>query len=30
MSMVALTVGFYQMVCNFLNTFGVRPEDVAR
>jgi hypothetical protein len=22
-----LTVGFYQMVCNFLNTFGVRPED---
>lgn len=21
-----LTVGFYQLVCNFLNTFGVRPE----
>jgi alkylhydroperoxidase family enzyme len=25
-----LTVGFYQMVCNFLNTFGVRPENAAR
>jgi len=22
-----LTVGFYQLVCNFLNTFGVTPED---
>jgi hypothetical protein len=21
-----LTVGFYQLVCNFLNTFGVTPE----
>ncbi|MEV0669071.1 carboxymuconolactone decarboxylase family protein [Mycobacterium sp. NPDC050441] len=25
-----LTVGFYQLVCNFLNTFGVRPEDHDR
>jgi alkylhydroperoxidase family enzyme len=25
-----LTVGFYQLVCNFLNTFGVRPENAAR
>ncbi|EFG78501.1 carboxymuconolactone decarboxylase family protein [Mycobacterium parascrofulaceum ATCC BAA-614] len=22
-----LTVGFYQLVCDFLNTFGVTPED---
>ncbi|WP_458318893.1 carboxymuconolactone decarboxylase family protein [Mycolicibacterium brisbanense] len=25
-----LTVGFYQMVCNFLNAFGVRPENATR
>src|SRR5262249_14383229 len=25
-----LTVGFYQLVCNFLNTFGVQPENAAR
>ncbi|OBB99517.1 carboxymuconolactone decarboxylase [Mycobacterium sp. 852013-50091_SCH5140682] len=25
-----LTVGFYQLVCNFLNTFGVRPESADR
>ena len=24
---LTLTVGFYQLVCNFLNTFGVRPEE---
>jgi 4-carboxymuconolactone decarboxylase len=24
-----LTVGFYQLVCNFLNTFGVNPEGEA-
>ncbi len=24
---LTLTVGFYQMVCNFLNTFGVSPES---
>jgi 4-carboxymuconolactone decarboxylase len=23
---LTLTVGFYQLVCNYLNTFGVRPE----
>src|SRR5262249_37340022 len=23
---LTLTVGFYQLVCNFLNTFGVTPE----
>jgi len=23
---LTLTVGFYQLVCNFLNTFGVCPE----
>lgn len=23
---LVLTVGFYQLVCNFLNTFGVTPE----
>lgn len=23
---LTLTVGFYQLVCNFLNTFGVSPE----
>ncbi|WP_166908367.1 carboxymuconolactone decarboxylase family protein [Mycobacterium sp. DL440] len=27
---LTLTVGFYQLVCNFLNTFGVRPEDADR
>jgi 4-carboxymuconolactone decarboxylase len=26
---LTLTVGFYQLVCNFLNTFGVTPEDEA-
>jgi 4-carboxymuconolactone decarboxylase len=24
---LVLTVGFYQLVCDFLNTFGVTPED---
>jgi 4-carboxymuconolactone decarboxylase len=24
---LTLTVGFYQLVCNFLNAFGVNPED---
>jgi 4-carboxymuconolactone decarboxylase len=24
---LTLTVGFYQLVCNFLNTFGVNPEE---
>jgi 4-carboxymuconolactone decarboxylase len=24
---LVLTVGFYQLVCNFLNTFNVLPED---
>ena len=24
---LTLTVGFYQLVCNFLNAFGVRPEE---
>lgn len=23
---LTITVGFYQLVCNFLNTFGVEPE----
>ena len=27
LSDLTLTVGFYQLVCNFLNTFGVRPEE---
>jgi 4-carboxymuconolactone decarboxylase len=26
---LTLTVGFYQLVCNFLNTFGVSPEGDA-
>jgi len=26
---LTLTVGFYQLVCNFLNTFGVTPEGEA-
>jgi 4-carboxymuconolactone decarboxylase len=26
---LTLTVGFYQLVCNFLNTFGVSPESEA-
>ena len=26
---LTLTVGFYQLVCNFLNTFGVSPEEEA-
>jgi alkylhydroperoxidase family enzyme len=26
---LTLTVGFYQLVCNFLNTFGVAPEGEA-
>jgi len=26
---LSLTVGFYQLVCNFLNTFGVAPESYA-
>jgi alkylhydroperoxidase family enzyme len=26
---LTLTVGFYQLVCNFLNTFGVTPEAEA-
>lgn len=26
---LTLTVGFYQLVCNFLNTFGVAPESEA-
>jgi alkylhydroperoxidase family enzyme len=24
---LTITVGFYQLVCNFLNTFGVEPEQ---
>jgi len=24
---LVITVGFYQLVCNFLNTFHVMPED---
>lgn len=27
---LTVTVGFYQLICNFLNTFGVRPEDDSR
>jgi 4-carboxymuconolactone decarboxylase len=26
---LTITVGFYQLVCNFLNTFGVEPERLA-
>lgn len=26
---LTITVGFYQLVCNFLNTFGVEPESVT-
>jgi 4-carboxymuconolactone decarboxylase len=26
---LTLTVGFYQLMCNFLNTFGVTPEGEA-
>ena len=26
---LTITVGFYQLVCNFLNTFGVEPERAA-
>jgi alkylhydroperoxidase family enzyme len=26
---LTITVGFYQLVCNFLNTFGVEPERPA-
>ena len=26
---LTVTVGFYQLVCNFLNTFGVAPENAT-